>query len=94
MMSNDPILILSVLGALIGIPLLSLLFSKIHLSLLLITPFVLMALSVPLFLFVVIVPDISISRVLFYISLSVWTGGFFSIFINLFMFGLIKASKR
>lgn len=93
-MSEDPILIIALMASLVSIPLLSLLLSKIHNAFFFITPLLLMVISVPMFLFVVIVPTIPISRILFYISLSVWTGSFFSLFVNLFIYGIKKATTK
>ncbi|MFP4286744.1 MAG: hypothetical protein ACLFRI_03505 [Candidatus Izemoplasmataceae bacterium] len=93
-MNDDPILIFSLLGAFVAIPLISLALSKIHNIFLFITPIFLMGISLVLFLFVVIVPTLPISRIFFYFSMSVWTASSFSLFINLFIYGIKKVNQK
>jgi hypothetical protein len=83
---DDPILQVASAAALIFIPVLSKLLSRIKLRYIFIPTIVSMCIAFPMFLFVMIVPDIPSSRYLFYISMSLWTGGFFSIFINLYVY--------
>jgi hypothetical protein len=85
-MMDDPILQISIFLVLILMPVLSNLISKWKLKLIFAIPVLSMLLSFPMFLFVVIVPTIPISRYLFYISMILWTGGFFTIFYSYFMY--------
>lgn len=90
-MSDDPILLASTASALILIPLLSKWLSLKKLKYVFIPPILALVISFPLFVFLVIVQNISIGRYLFYISMSLWTGGFFAIFISLYIF---KKNKK
>ena len=83
---DDPILYALTTIALIGIPVISWLMSKKKLKYIFIPTILSMSISLPMFFFVVIVPDLDISMYLFYISTSLWTGGFFSLFINLYVY--------
>lgn len=85
-MSEDPILQVSTFSALILIPLLSILLSKKKLKRIFIPSILSLTISFPMVIFVMIVPTLEISRYLFYISMSLWTGGFFSIFIVYFIY--------
>jgi hypothetical protein len=49
-------------------------------------PVLSLLISFPMFLFLVIVGNTPISRYLFYISMILWTSGFFTVFISYFMY--------
>ncbi len=83
---NDPILQALTAISLILIPVFSSMISKKKFKRIFLLTYISLGISFPMFLFVVIVPDLEISKYLFYISMSLWTGGFFSIFINLFIY--------
>lgn len=83
---NDPILQVLTLISMIVIPVFSNILSKQKLKRIFLLTYISLGISFPMFLFVVIVPDLEISKYLFYISMSLWTGGFFSIFINLYVY--------
>lgn len=85
-MMDDPILQAATALALVLIPVLSLALSKIKLKLIFFLPILSLLVSFPMFLFVVIVPDLPISKYLFYISMSLWTGGLFGVFISWVMY--------
>lgn len=90
-MSEDPILLASTASALILIPIFSKWLSLKKLKYVFIPPILALVISFPLFVFLVIVQNISIGRYLFYISMSLWTGGFFAIFISLYIY---KKNKK
>ncbi|MCD4826495.1 MAG: hypothetical protein K8Q99_01785 [Acholeplasmataceae bacterium] len=83
---NDPILQALTAISLILIPVFSSMISKKKLKRIFLLTYLSLGISFPMFLFVVIVPDLEMSKYLFYISMSLWTGGFFSIFINLYIY--------
>ncbi|BCR35604.1 hypothetical protein [Mariniplasma anaerobium] len=83
---DDPILYASTVIALIGIPVISNLLSKIKLKYIFIPTVLSLGISFPMFLLLVIVQQSDMFPYLFYISMSLWTGGFFSIFINLYVY--------
>ena len=90
---DDPILLAATAFALLIIPVLSFQLSKIRLKYIFVPPALAMVIAVPMFLFVVIVPTLPISRVFFIVSMSVWTGGFFGIFIALFIYTKKKKTR-
>ena len=90
---DDPILQIATTSALIGIPVLSYLLGKVKFNHSYLRKILAMVISFPMFLFVVIVPDTEISKYFFYISMSLWTGGFFSIGINYFIYKKLKARQ-
>jgi hypothetical protein len=83
---EDPILYAFTTIALIGIPVISNLLSKIKLKYIFIPTVLSLGISFPMFLFLVIVQQPGISIYIFYVSMSLWTGGFFSLFINAFVY--------
>jgi hypothetical protein len=83
---DDPILYTFTTIALIGIPVISYLLSKIKLKYIFIPTVLSLCISFPMFLFLVIVQQPGISKYIFYVSMSLWTGGFFSVFINLYIY--------
>lgn len=83
---NDPILYTLTAIMLIVIPLLSNWLSKIKLKYIFIPSILSLCISIPMYLFVAISPQLDISIYLFYISMSLWTGGFFSIFFNVYIY--------
>jgi hypothetical protein len=83
---DDPILYALTTVALIGIPIISYLLSKIKLKYIFIPTALSLGISFPMFLFLVIVQQPGISIYIFYISMSLWTGGFFSVFINVYIY--------
>lgn len=83
---DDPILLIGTGVALVAMPFCSHLLSKWKLKLIFAIPIISMFVSIPMFLFVVIVPDITISRYLFYASMILWTGGFFTVFYSLIFY--------
>lgn len=83
---NDPILYTLTAIMLIVIPLLSNWLSKIKLKYIFIPSILSLCISFPMYLFVAISPQLDISIYLFYISMSLWTGGFFSIFFNVYIY--------
>lgn len=85
-MSEDPILLASTAAALILIPILSKWLSLKKLSYIFLIPIISMMIGFILFLFLVIVQDAFNTLYLFYVSMSLWTGGFFSIFISLYLY--------
>ncbi|MFO7970080.1 MAG: hypothetical protein R6U15_08245 [Candidatus Izemoplasmatales bacterium] len=91
---NDPILQTATLLALIFIPVISVWLSKIKLKYIFIPPILAMAIAFPMFLFVVIVSTLPISRLLFYISMSLWTGGLFALFIALYIYHRKKKKRN
>lgn len=82
----DPILYRLALMTLITIPFISYALSKRKLKYIFIPTIVSLSISFPMFFFVMWVPELGISVYLFYISMSLWTGGFFSLFINIYMY--------
>jgi hypothetical protein len=89
---DDPILQASTAIALVLIPILSVGLSKIKLKLIFLIPVVALIISFPLFLLLVIAQDIPYGKYLFYVSMSLWTGGFFGIFISWILY--IKKRKN
>jgi predicted tellurium resistance membrane protein TerC len=90
---DDPILLAATAFALLIIPVLSFQLSKISLRYTFVPPVVAMVIAFPMFLFVVIVPTLAISKTLFIVSMSVWTGGFFGIFIAFFIYFKKKKTR-
>ena len=85
-MSEDPILLASTAAALFLIPILSKWLSLKKLSYIFLIPIISMMIGFILFFFLVIVQDAFNTLYLFYVSMSLWTGGFFSIFISLYLY--------
>lgn len=93
-MSDDPILMASTASALILIPILSKLLSLKKLKYVFIPPILALVISFPLFLLVVIAQNPEMTKYLFYISMSLWTGGFFAIFISLYIYNKHKKKQK
>lgn len=89
---DDLIMQAATIVAIILIPILSIGLSRIKLKLIFLPPTLALVISFPMFVFVLIVQELSISTYLFYISLSLWTGGFFGIFISWILY--IKKRKN
>ena len=89
---DDPILYGFTAIFLLGVPLVSWLLSKIKLKYIFIPTILSLVISFPIVFLLVIAPTMENGLILFYISMSLWTGGFFSIFINLFIY--LKRKKR
>lgn len=82
---DDPILYGGTLLALLLIPVISYWLSTFKRKWIYLPPLVGLAISFPMFLFVVINPTLPISKVLFYISITLWTGSFFGLFVSFMM---------
>lgn len=92
---DDPILLAATAFTLIFTPIFSVLLSKIKLKYVYIIPSLSMIISFPLFFFLVIMQGIpSYSMLLFVISMSLWTGGFFGIFFSLIYYNVKKEKKK
>lgn len=91
---DDPILLAATACALIFTPIISVLLSKVKLKYVFIVPVLFMVISFPMFLFLVIVQGIPTwSMLLFVVSMSMWTGGFFTLFFAIIYYILKKNSK-
>lgn len=86
---DDPILLGATAFMLVFTPVLSVLFSKLNLKLVFLPSVIFMIVSFPLFFVVMIAPTMPYGKELFLFSMSVWTGGFFTIFFALIYY-LIK----
>jgi len=91
---DDPVLLSLTAISLIAVPVGSHFLSKIRLKLVFLLPVIAMGIAFPVFLLLVIVPDASFSIYLFYISMSLWTGGFFGIFISWIYYANQKKKKK
>ena len=87
---NDPILYLGVLMGIAIVTLVSIWLQKVKRKYLLIVPAAAMVIALPVFIFVMIVGNIPLAKPLFYISMSLWTGGMVSLIIN----GFVYRKKR
>jgi hypothetical protein len=85
-MMDDPVLLYGTAGVLVFMPLCSNLLSKWKLTLIFAIPTLSLLVSLPMFLFVVIVPTIPVSRYLFYASMILWTGGLFTLFYSVVVY--------
>lgn len=83
---DDPILLAATAFGLIAIPVLSVMLSKVHLKLVFVLPVLAMLISFPIFFLLVIAQGMPGAMPLFVISMSLWTGGFFGIFISMFIY--------
>lgn len=81
-MTDDPILLYGTAVVLILMPILSYIVYRWKRKWIFFIPAISMLISFPMFFFVVIVPDIPISKYLFYTSMILWTGGFFTTFFS------------
>ncbi|MFA7076394.1 MAG: hypothetical protein WC152_06985 [Candidatus Izemoplasmatales bacterium] len=90
-MNDDPILIIGLIIALVFIPAISMYLGRKKAKYLLLPSFLSMIIAFPMFFFVMIVPDLLVSKVLFYISMVLWTSGFFCFFI---FFYIYKRNQR
>ena len=83
---DDPILYIGLVVGFTALLFFSLRLGKRKLSYLFVLPGIALMIALPMFIFVVIVPDIPISKYLFYASMILWTSGFFVIIVNIFIY--------
>ncbi len=83
---NDPILYLGVLMGIAIVSIVSIWLQKVKRKYLLIVPAAAMAIALPVFIFVMIAGNTPLAKPLFYISMSLWTGGMVSFIINSFVY--------
>lgn len=86
---DNPILLASTAFALIIIPILSVKLSRVKLWYIFILPILAMMISFPMFFLLVVIPTMPNALMFFIITMSLWTGGFFGIFIS-FVVYLVK----
>lgn len=91
---DDPVLLTATAFALVAIPIMSVQLSKLKLKLVFLPPVLAMIISFPMFFFVMIVPGLPVSLPLFIISMSLWTGGFFGIFISIIVYSSKKKASK
>jgi len=91
---DDPILLIATAFSLILIPVLSVQLSKIKLWYVFISPILAMVISFPIFFILMIVSTMPYAKTLFIITMSLWTGGFFGIFISFVMYVVKKRARN
>ncbi len=91
---DDPILLTLTAISLFAIPLGSHFLGKIRITFVFLLPLIAMTISFPVFLLLVIVRDAGFSIYLFYVSMSLWTGGFIGIFISWILFAKHKKKLK
>ena len=89
---DDPLLLAATALAFTIIPMLSFQCSKKQPGFTFIPPIIGMVIAFPMFFFVMLVPTLPISKPLFIISMSLWTGGLFGFFFAIIIY-IIKRKK-
>lgn len=56
-------------------------------------PLIAMAIAFPLFLFLMVVPDMPYALYFFYASMSLWTGGFIGLFFSIYFYSKGRTKK-
>ncbi|PAT01119.1 hypothetical protein CI105_08290 [Candidatus Izimaplasma bacterium ZiA1] len=91
---DNPILLAATAFALVFIPLLSFRMSKIRLWYIFILPILAMMISFPMFFLLVVIPTMPNAKTMFIITMSLWTGGFFGIFISFIAYLVKKRNSQ